>query len=277
MNSLSAIGELCVNVNSLISSLQCNTILFSSVSCFACQHPCKFKKMSFAEAKHFSDGVLWRCSNVQCRKRISVTGWSFFDGGKTSLSELTKLLFSHYKNARIKNARDENDADPHTCATCYRIFKQLLAKSMGQTAICGPDLDLEIDETLVLRRKNQQGKIIKSAWLFSSVCCQTKEVFAVTVPNRTAETLLLLARRYILLGTTICSDYWQHYFGIRTLRNKEGRVMYSHQTINHKENFVDLNFPYVHIQAIVVTWRVLKTYLNVRGRRRANIGRYLQD
>ena len=57
-------------------------------------------------------------------------------------------------------------------------------------------------------------------------------------------------------GTTVISDGWRAYGGIKNLQ-----TVYKHSVINHKLNFVDPTEPGVHTQSIEATWGALKRSL----------------
>ncbi|GAA51437.1 hypothetical protein CLF_106104 [Clonorchis sinensis] len=55
------------------------------------------------------------------------------------------------------------------------------------------------------------------------------------VPDRTAATLMDTIQACIAPGSIIISDIWALYQGIETMID----MNYTHETINHTENFVD--------------------------------------
>lgn len=121
-----------------------------------------------------------------------------------------------------------------------------------QSKIGGQGEFVEIDESMLYRRKYNVGRILGSGWLFGGIQRSDKsKVFLAMVPDRTAETLLDVIQQRILPGTTIVSDCWRSYFHI-------GSFGYTHLTVNHSVNFVDPLVPEAHTQNIECTWRWVK-------------------
>ena len=52
-------------------------------------------------------------------------------------------------------------------------------------------------------------------WIFGGICRETREVFMVAVPNRTADVLLGVVREKIREGSTVISDCWSSYNLVR--------------------------------------------------------------
>ena len=131
---------------------------------------------------------------------------------------------------------------------------------------------VQIDETLVSRRKYNKGRMLQGSniWVFGGICVEDNQVFAVIVPDRSANTLLECIDKYIEEGTQIVSDCWKVYYGIDNQK-------YSHLTVNHSENFID---PYTgaNTQKIERFWRELKQPFYVhRGIRRNQIQDHISE
>ena len=79
----------------------------------------------------------------------------------------------------------------------------------------GPSKFVEIDETVLARRKNNKGRLVPHQWCFRGIERGSNKCFIVAVERRGAATLVPLVRQYILRDTTIMSDKWAAYKGIQ--------------------------------------------------------------
>lgn len=67
---------------------------------------------------------------------------------------------------------------------------------------------VEVDETKMGKLKYERGCIVEGQWVFGSIERDTGNCFLVPVPDRTADTLLVLVRQWICPSTTIMLDCW---------------------------------------------------------------------
>lgn len=120
--------------------------------------------------------------------------------------------------------------------------------------IGGPGSIVEIDETVITKRKYERGKMIaEQQWYFGGIERGSGRRFLEAVDLRNAETLLAVLRKYVMPGTTIISDCWRAYGGIEKM--PEG---YRHFDVNHSENFVD-PVTGAHTNTIESTWQKFKS------------------
>jgi len=125
---------------------------------------------------------------------------------------------------------------------------------------------VEIDESLLVKRKYNRGRMLKEQWVFGGVVRGTRTCFFEIVADRTEATLLEVIKRRIKAGTTIMSDRFRSYCNL-------SRHGYVHFTVNHSEHFVDPETG-AHTQTIEATWGSLKQFLKGKGR---NIGPHLEE
>ena len=124
----------------------------------------------------------------------------------------------------------------HTLVDYMNYFRNVCTEHFLKhpLKIGGPGKIVEIDETLLTRRKYNRGRVIEKQWCFGGIERGTNKCFVVPVERRDAATLLPLIRQYVVPGTTIVSDQWAAYTTIKDMR--EG---YQHETVNHSLHFID--------------------------------------
>lgn len=98
--------------------------------------------------------------------------------------------------------------------------------------IGGEGVEVEIDESLLGRRKYNRGRIINGTWIFGAIEKESKKLFIVPVKKRSRKVLLRIIKKRIAPGSIILSDKWRAY----NCLDKEG---YTHKSVNHSTNFVD--------------------------------------
>lgn len=114
------------------------------------------------------------------------------------------------------------------------MFREVLFERMivNGSPVGGENRTIEIDETLIGKRKYHRGKMGKQQWVFGGIERETGQVFMVPVEKRDAATLVPIIQKWILPDSTIISDCWGAY-------NKLASLGYKHVTVNHSKNFVD--------------------------------------
>jgi hypothetical protein len=77
----------------------------------------------------------------------------------------------------------------------------------------------------------------------------SKKAFSAPVSNRNTDTIIRLIRDYVLPGTIIITDLWRAY-------DAAIRIMpeFTHLTVNHSLNFVNLLDQSTHTQGVEGFW-----------------------
>ena len=86
-----------------------------------------------------------------------------------------------------------------------------LDKENKPKKISGPDCIVKIDKSLFTKHKNNRARVLPEQWVFSGICRETKDLFVVTVTNRTVSILLDKIIENIADGSIIYSDSWKGY------------------------------------------------------------------
>ncbi|KAL3119758.1 hypothetical protein niasHT_006448 [Heterodera trifolii] len=115
---------------------------------------------------------------------------------------------------------------------------------------------VQIDESLVARRKYHRGRRVREQWVFGMYDVHAHVGIVQLVPDRTRNTLLPIIEQYVLPGTTIHSDQWAPYMG-GAIAAIPVVPPYVHQSVNHAQNFVD-PLTGAHTNHVENFWKNLK-------------------
>jgi transposase-like protein len=177
---------------------------------------------------------------------VSAKSGSFLSNSKLASTKF--IMFVHFWlcDCPLGKMQVFVDFGSHT-ATDWNGFlneftTMLVARSFAAQGgkIGGQDVIVEIDESKFGKRKYNRGHHVEGTWVFGGVerlydekgNAYAGRFFAVTVPDRTAETLVPLLQQYVAPGSIIFSDCWKGYCKISDLA--EG---YRHSTVNHSKTY----------------------------------------
>ena len=156
----------------------------------------------------------------------------------------------------LKDTCAECNVSKDTVTNFFTAFRDSVIEEITegpQEQIGGPDMNVEIDETVITHRKYDRGRQLKTVWVFGGICRETDKAFALVVEDRTAPTLNDQISKHIAAGSIIHSDTWASYQQIENIPKKN----FTHFSVNHSKNFVDPETG-SHTQHIERMWRELK-------------------
>jgi transposase-like protein len=222
-------------------------------------------EMRLVDTTNVKDGKLWLCSKRTCKnKKLSIRLGSFFEKSKLSLPTLVLFIYLWSRGMSLLQIQTECEISEKTSIDWARFCRDIIMEHFANSneIIGGLGRIVEIDESLVARRKYNRGRSIDQTWVFGGIersdDSREYRAFIEIVERRDEETLLAVIRRRIAPGTLIMSDGWAAYRNL-TLHG------YQHQVVIHEENFVDPNDRMVHTQSIEGNWSVLKRMLRKKG------------
>ena len=241
----------------IISKLRDDGLLARSLRCNACGTVMRERKANKA------DGIQFECPQQSCRKSASIRKGSFFENARLNLCEC--MLFMHLwsKDYTERLICDDFPFSNKTVVDWSRFCREACVYHFENdgTIIGGHGTIVEIDETMVVKRKNNQGRVLTAGWLFGGIERRVDSEFKCfirLVYNRSAPHLTHLICQHVAQGTHIITDGWSAYSGLRLLG-------YTHSVVIHEENFVSPDDNTVHTQTIESTWSSLKRFIRRHG------------
>ncbi|KAG8236222.1 hypothetical protein J437_LFUL016620 [Ladona fulva] len=176
---------------------------------------------------------LWRCygklknpktrKSVRCKFTASRHKGTWLDN--TWITAVTTILFVSVflSNALTTIYARENLGMLFTsfedwCNYVREVCREdLRTQEVGESIpkIGGGGFTVEVDETLLGRRKSCVSRSLMRQWVLGGIERGSRKVFLTVIPNRTADTLTQHIRRNIAPGTTIITDCWKGYGFLR--------------------------------------------------------------
>lgn len=224
-----------------------HNVIYNTLDCQKCKIP---MQKYIDTSKGF--GLKWKCPG--CHKTKSLFYGSLFSSAKLPLTKIFHLLYCWAYQYSCKDTQREVGVSSNTVTYYFTLFRKACDAyviSLGGIQVGGPGKTVQIDETLMCRRKFNVGRILNQVWIFGGICIEDKKFFCLVVPDRSRNTLEVEIRKHILPGTKIVSDCWKAY----DFLNEESD--YEYQSVNHSKNFVDPKTK-ANTQALERLWRELK-------------------
>lgn len=210
-------------------------------------------KYEMVPDNHTNTGWRLKCSQCDCTKSIFFK--SIFTRSKLSMCKVFHIIYCWANKYKRGLAAHECNVSKQTITNFYQSFRLACLYRLQkhpQQSIGGPNLIVEIDESVITKRKYNRGRLTSEIWVFGGICRQTGERFVFQVPDRSADTLIPLIQVYIKPHSIIHSDGWAAYNEISNLPEQ-----YQHFVVNHSENFVDPDTG-CHTQSVERMWREVK-------------------
>lgn len=237
-----------------------------SVSLLQRNFLCNICDKAYVLTKHNEnvDGYRFKCYGHKCNKStLSIRKNSFFFNSKLPLKKLIFLLYEWSRDTSVIEVAYEYSISERVVIDWFRFVRDIIIEKMilytRDQKIGGVGQIVEIDETCVARRKYQVGRIVPTVWMLGGIVrSRDFSMFLEVVPCRTAEVLNEVILKYVELGTTIITDGWGGYLHLED-------IGFTHEVVNHSENFVDPEDSSIHTQRIESRWSAFKRWLRGKG------------
>lgn len=243
--------------STIVEEMRSLGLLRTSMNCEVCGN------IMIERKKNNSDGISYACKRRTCRCEKTIRADSFFENSRLTLCECMLFLHLWSKNYPEKLICEEFTFSNKTVIDWSRYCRELCVHHFeaDNALIGGIGCTVEIDETIIVKRKNNQGRVLSDGWLFGGIERREDGVFRcflTVVYNRSAPHLIHHITQHVAQGTHIITDGWPAYSRL----NEYG---YTHSIVIHEENFISPDDPTIHTQLIESTWCSLKRFIRSRG------------
>ena len=220
-----------------------------------------------------SDGCVWRCSNKECHKKVSIRKDRWFAGSHLKIEQILKLTYLWvYKTEREFIKREVRIGSKHSVVHwrnfCREVCETVLMNESEK--IGGPGVQVEIDESKFGKRKYHRGRRVDGVWVFGGIekSVENPGMFLTSVTDRSARTLVPIIKNWVKPGTTIHHDCWKAYDRLE----EEG---YTSLKVNHSIEFKSAEGACTN--RIESTWRAVKQSLGKSGTRKCLYDSYFGE
>ena len=223
-----------------------------------CPH-CASKNVGFLKTR-----MIWKCRG--CRKQFSVKTGTIFEESPIALDKwlMAIWLVVNCKNG-ISSYEIARDLKVTQKSAWFMLHRIRLALKNGHWEVMGKENGpTEVDETFIggkpknmhrsrrLKMKTAENGYAEKTIVVGMLDRDSRQVRAEVVPNVKRETLQKAILDRVGFGSTVYTDGWPGYDGLKT-------AGYVHETVTHVEEYVRGN---VHTQGIENFWSLLKRGLN---------------
>ena len=209
-----------------------------------------------ASTEDFSDGFCWTCPSCPQQRR-SIRKDSILQRRKIPLLTFLKVLWHNCNTLSISQTAKQESLDPKTVRSIFSAIRHCMLEDLIITPplIGGPGKIVEIDESIIGKRKYNKGRIVKGKWLLGGTERGSNECFLVECENnhRDHHTLIRLIRQFVRPQTIIITDGWKGYVPL-------AQHGFHHEDVNHSQNFVN-PVTGAHTNTIEGCWFHVKRHL----------------
>lgn len=137
----------------------------------------KCRKTMVLYPESTEDGYIWYYKTNICKgKKISIRKGSFFDGFRLSIKTILLIFYFYCKKQPRNMITKELKISKNSYEKVLAKFRKKINDTYNQK-IGGENLIVEIDESLITKRKNNIGRDIQRLWCVGGICRTTKIFF----------------------------------------------------------------------------------------------------
>ncbi|KAG0422236.1 hypothetical protein DMUE_6225 [Dictyocoela muelleri] len=222
-------------------------------------------KMNMKFYKHW----IYKCTKKSCRFQHSVLKFTPFYYTHLKFSTIINIIILFYKGKNIfeisQNVSVSNSSVLKILTKVSNFIYYKYLRSIEKLG--GENKIVEVDESLLVKRKYNRGRIIKEIWIFGMIERGSKKIIFIPITKRNKYQLGFLSLLSIKKNTIIYSDCWRGYTNLNNLG-------FEHKTVNHSRNFVEPSSG-VHTNTIEANWSALKRTIPIQHKRSKFLKIYL--
>lgn len=126
----------------------------------------------------------------------------------------------------------------HSIHQYYRFIRDVCSWKLLQDhelfKLSGEGHVVQVDESVITKRKYNVGRIVKQQWVLGSYDATIKLGVIMYIPNRSGLVLIQQITKFVQVGSEVWTDCWRGYSSMSTL---EGVSPFMHKTVNHRKEF----------------------------------------
>lgn len=178
-------------------------------------------------------GYIWRCPGRDRSKRSLLEG-SYFENAHLNLQQIIATIYTWAYDCTNIQVEEFVGISNHTVVDYANLFREICSWKLLQNPIVlgGPNRIVQIDESVVAKRKYNVGRMVPPRWVFGLYDVEAGVGYVELVPDRSAATLLPIIANVVAPGSIIHSDSWRAYANV-------ARLGFQHGMVNHHIQFVN--------------------------------------
>lgn len=222
------------------------------------KNTCRCNCLSVKREKHVL-GHAFFCR--RCKTLYSVLTDSLFEQVRVSIRKVIQLLFFWSCLTPVAVVSRLINMRKGSICRQYRFFRNIVSWKLSQVPelfrLGGVGHVVQIDESVITKRKYNVGRVVPQVWVLGMVDTTTKREVVVYIRNRSVEVIISKICKHVIPGSEIWTDKWRAYDQLSIL---SGVSPYTHKSVNHSIYFVDPNTG-VNTNFIEGYWSRLKSFL----------------
>lgn len=149
------------------------------------------------------DDFAFNCG--QCKKRFSVRYGTFFWRSRLPIADIITIIICFVSDTPVTQAASWTRMSLQTIVDWYSLCRRVCAHALntGNMLLGGPGIKVEIDDSIMLKRKPHQDSDPGEYRFFGGYCVVQKRGFLVPIETRDTLTLTSLISKHIAPGSII--------------------------------------------------------------------------